>query len=320
MNRQGSVYAYPRLSTTDLWLLRLGGAGLGNLMFNWARCLSRCRRNGWRMIWPTWFSFKPKNWRVNPYDHRTYGGLFRPTGDYVSGINKVGQLMFRKWVPEAEADAHPPAPGRVVQFRGMTGKFKPFREDLELIRSELLAITQEIHLAGYRAENPAPVAVHVRLGDFVQQGSFEEMVDIDNSVLPLGWYISLLESLREKAGTAFRSSVFSDGEDADLAPLLAMENVRRVEFGSSIADMLAMSRSRLLITSGSTFSQWASYLGQVPAIWHPGKFDQSLLLDDPELELEWAPGDSLPDWVPDIVSGDRRGQAAARSIEMAAAP
>jgi hypothetical protein len=255
------------------------------------------------MIWPTWFSYKPKNWRVNPYDHRTYGDLFRPTGDYVSGFSKIRQLMFRKWVPEAEAEAHPPEPGRVVQFRGMAGKFQPFREDLELIRSELLAITLEKNLAGYRAEDPAPVAVHVRLGDFVRQGSYEEMVAIDNSVLPLSWYTAALESVRKKAGSAVRACVISDGEDEVLAPLLAMENIRRVEYGSSIADMLAMSRSRLLITSGSTFSQWASYLGQVPAVWHPGKLDQSVLLSNAELELEWKPGDSMPDWIPGLVAG-----------------
>ena len=39
--KQPPVFAYPRLSKTDLLFLRLGGNGLGNLMFAWARALSR---------------------------------------------------------------------------------------------------------------------------------------------------------------------------------------------------------------------------------------------------------------------------------------
>jgi hypothetical protein len=300
--KQRHTYSYSRLSKTDLLFMRIGGDGLGNLLFNWARCLSRSRRHGWRMVWPTWFSYKPKNWRVNPYDVRTYHNLFRPTADYQTGLRKLFHLAFRKWISENEPG--PPRPGRLVQFRGMAGKFEPFRDDLQLIRTELLAMTRPQHLTGYLAEDPAPVGLHVRLGDFVQQSSYEDMVAIDNSALPLSWYAAALEAVREQTGTAVRACVFSDGENEELAQLLSMINVERADFGSSIADMLALSRSRLLIASGSTFGQWASYLGQVPTIWHPGKLDQSVMLDRPDLELEWTAGEALPDWVSAVVSAD----------------
>lgn len=296
MERQ--IYTYPRLSKTDLLVIRIGGNGLGNLLFTWARCLSVSRRHNWRMVWPTWYSHKPKNKRVNPYDIRTYGDLFRPTPDYISGPMKLRQLIFRKWIAETEAQLQTPKPGCVVQFCGLEGKFRPFLQDRLLVRSELLAMTREQHLAGFRAADPAPIGIHVRRGDFVQRGSYEKMVASHNSLLPLSWYIKALESVRERLGKAERAYVFSDGKDDELAPLLSMANVRRVEFGSSIADILALSRSRLLIASGSTFSQWASYLGQVPTISHPGKIDQPLLLEKPQKEIEWAPGDMMPDWIP----------------------
>ena len=73
--------------------------------------------------------------------------------------------------------------------------------------------------------------------------------------------------------------------------------VRRVDYGSSLGDMLGLSRSRLLIASGSTFSMWGSYLGQVPAIWHPGKLLQHVLIAQPEREIEWAEGDTVPGWI-----------------------
>jgi hypothetical protein len=296
-DNKGIVYAYPRLSKADFLVLRIGGNGLGNLLFTWARCLSRSRREGWRMIWPTWYSHKPKNKRVNPYDIRTYGDLFRPTGDYISGIGKARHLIFRRHISEAEARSGPPQAGCVVQFRGMADKFRPFLRDLDRVRTELLAMTRERHLAGFRAPHPAPIALHVRRGDFRQRASYEETVGTVNSLLPLGWYMSALEAVRRKCGKPLRAWVFSDGTEEELAPLLAMEQVERAEFGSSIADILALSRSRLLIASGSTFSQWGTYLGQVPTIAHPGKIDQHLLLDHPEREIEWAPGNALPDWI-----------------------
>jgi hypothetical protein len=249
------------------------------------------------MVWPTWYSHKPKNKRVNPYDIRTYGDLFHPTKEYITGISKVWNLAFRKWVPENLARVQSPGPGCVVEFRGMEGKFQPFLHDLDIIRSALLSMTREEHLAGFKATDPAPIGIHIRRGDFLQRSSYEQTVNSHNSLLPLSWYIAALKSVRQLCGRAVPAFVFSDGQDEELSPLLSMENVKRTEFGSSIADILALSRSRLLIASGSTFSQWASYLGQVPTIAHPGKVDQSVMLSDRTAELEWEPEDIMPEWV-----------------------
>jgi len=292
-----AVYSYPRLSKADFAYFRIGGNGLGNLLFTWARCLSRSRKHGWNMIWPAWYSHKPKNKRVNPYDHRTYGDLFSPTPDYISGLSKLPHLLFRRRVSEADAEQNPPAPGRLVQFRGMEGKFQPFLGDLDLVRRELLNMTRPQHLVGFQNSDPAPISLHIRRGDFLKRGSFEEIVKNRNSLIPLDWYISALERVRERCGRAVRASVFSDGTEEELAPILSMDHVKRVENGSSIADILALSRSRLLIASDSTFSQWASYLGQVPSIWHAGKLKDSLMLGEKALETEWVAGDPIPDWV-----------------------
>jgi hypothetical protein len=298
--KQPPIYAFPRLSTTDLLFARLGGSGLGNLMFTWARCLVESEHHGWRMIWPTWQSFKPKNWKFNPYDHRTYSDLFRPNERYVTGWRKPRCLARYRWIPEREALNSPVAPGSVVEFRGMEGKFAPFRDDHSLVYKELLGITREKHLAAFSGADPAPVGIHVRRGDFVQQASYDEMVNVDNSVLPLDWYIDTLKAVREKAGEMVPAFVFSDGTEEELEALVSMPRVKRVDYGSGLGDMFGLSRSRLLIASGSTFSMWGSYLGQVPTIWHPKKLLQHVLIEHPEFEIEWSPGDPLPDWVTGI--------------------
>lgn len=291
------VFAYPRLSKTDLLCIRIGGNGLGNLMFTWARALAASERFGWRMIWPTWGSFKPKNWRVNPYDHRTYTDLFRPTDRYIRGWRKPWCLARYRWIPEQQAITHGAAPGSVVEFRGMANKFAYFLPDHMLVREELLRIACPQHLAALAESAPPPIAIHVRRGDFVQQASYDAMVNVDNSVLPLDWYIAALAAVRAAAGRDMPAAVFSDGTSEELADLLALPAVQRVDYGSGLGDMLGLSQARLLIASGSTFSMWGSYLGQVPTIWHPQKLLQHVLLEHPEQEIEWAPGDSLPAWV-----------------------
>jgi hypothetical protein len=298
--KQPPIFAFPRLSKTDLLFIRIGGNGLGNLMFTWARCLAACQRQGWRMIWPTWQSFKPKNWRVNPYDHRTYFDLFKPNAKYVTGWRKPWCLARYRWIGESRALEHGAPPGTVVEFRGMEGMFAPFREDHRLVSDELLKIARPQHLRAFSDPDPAPIGIHVRRGDFVQQGSYEEMINRNNSVLPLEWYIAALQAVRSATGRTTRAYVFSDGGAEELARLLDLPAVERADFGSGLGDMLGLSRSRLLIASGSTFSMWGSYLGQVPAIWHPGKLLQRVLLEHPEREIEWAEGGALPPWVSEI--------------------
>jgi hypothetical protein len=276
--------------------IRIGGNGLGNLLLTWARCLSEAEKNGWQMIWPTWGSFKPKNWWANPYDHRTYTDLFRPTRRYLWGWRKPYRLVRASpWISEAEC-AHGGVPdGSVVQYRGMAGLFSPFLTSQSLVLSELLAMTRERHLVGYRNTSPAPIAIHVRRGDFIRWDSLDETASAHNSMLPIEWYISALKAVREVAGRPVPACVFSDGTIEELLPLTSMTAVTRVEYGSGLADMLALTRARLLIASGSTFSMWGTYLGQVPTVWHPGKRLQTLLLDRPDKEVEWAQGDPMPE-------------------------
>jgi len=300
---QPSIFAYPRLSTTDLLFVRLGGNGLGNLMLTWARCLSRARREGWTVVWPTWQSFKPKNWRVNPYDHRTYANLFQPAEHYIHGWRKPWCLARHRWISEQKVEPGAVRPGTVVEFRGMEGFFEPFVQDHELIYNELRRIARPQHQLAFTEPNPAPIGIHVRRGDFIQRDSNEEIRSSHNSLLPLEWYVDALSAVREAAGSDVPAFVFSDGTDQELRELLTLPHVTRVDYASGLGDMFGLSRSRLLIASGSTFSMWGSYLGQVPTLWYPGKLLQNLLVRHPELEFEWAPGQPVPVWVSGLLSG-----------------
>ena len=111
--------------------------------------------------------------------------------------------------------------------------------------------------------------------------------------------------------------MFSDASDEELRPLLGRPNVQRAFFGSSVADLLAMSTASVLIASGSTFSMWAAYLGRMPVIWPKDQRRQRLHGDawEYEVELGYEP---IPDIVASLIGTSRLANAAVR--EMAGGP
>jgi hypothetical protein len=89
--------------------------------------------------------------------------------------------------------------------------------------------------------------------------------------------------------------IFSDGTDGQLRDLLALPNTRRLTFGSSVADLLALTVAPVIVgTAGSTFGAWGAFLGRVPSLWPPGGLTRHLWLPDDQHAIEAASGDGLP--------------------------
>jgi hypothetical protein len=88
--------------------------------------------------------------------------------------------------------------------------------------------------------------------------------------------------------------IFSDGTDEELASILQLPKVVRANYKNAVADLVAMTRLRLLICSGSSFSAWAAFLGNMPTIWFPGKITSQMgaLCDMTAIEL--GQNQSLP--------------------------
>ncbi len=175
----------------------------------------------------------------------------------------------------------------MYEFTGMAELFTPIATRHSLIRDRLLEIARDSHVP--QARRDPHIAVHVRMGDF----SFpRDSRDLDfrngrvNFRLPIEWYVHTLGLLRKSFGSNMRAKVFSDGSAAELAPLLRLENIELVGRQSALKDLLELSQAPLLIASGSTFSMWASYLGRMPVVWHPGQLRQRLYAEDPQLEVE----------------------------------
>ena len=306
------VYAYPRFSKYDLGFVRLLGPGLGNLLFPWARCVIACRSGNLIPVAPTWPQIKIGPLLRCETDKRTYVGLFNPRNGEVSGLKKMRLLISATRVPEAMLSRATWVTGRVptlVEFTGMDGLFGPLFGEHEFTLEQLRAMTKPAILASVEQIRPQ-IGIHVRLGDFTLPRNDEERRKGRWSTrLPIDWYIHALQAVRMAAGCSLEAKVFSDGSEKELRPLLALQGVARVTAGSSIADLLAMSRSKILIASGSTFSMWASYFGRMPTIWHPGQLRQRLYPATQGLEVEYNSGERLPDSFIDSVNRVSRKDA-----------
>jgi hypothetical protein len=294
-------FTYAKLSPYDFGYFRFLGHGLGNLLFPWARAMVFSRKNDLPPIWPTWPQIKLGPLLRREADRRFYHDLFAATPGYVTGYKKIMYLMGLPHIPEHLCANGIPGSARrgVVIFSGMDSFFNKILPDHALVREELLSITRPEHKKGLAYDFRDSLAMHVRLGDFsstpdpavLRQCLKAGMLNVR---LPLQWYVSVLKKIRQVVGTDRQVYIFSDGHDAELAELLELPHCQRLTFGSSIADLLALSRVPLLVASGSTFSMWASYLGRMPTIWFPGQLQHRLYTENTSAEIEMDFHDELP--------------------------
>jgi hypothetical protein len=270
-------YTFVSLGKLESLGVRLGGAGLGNIMFPWATALVYAKNNNLKSIQTTWKNLKFGTFIRKERDNRMYMDLFSETAG-ISGFKKFFLLNFSK---------------NIKVFSGMHDLFEPFKSDQSFVKSELLKIINPYHIKKAKQFNSNSIAIHIRMGDFTNPINEKVLRNgAWNYRLPIKWYISLIEKVQKESNLPIY--IFSDAEDCELKEILAYENCNRAYFGSAISDMLALSTCKVLISSASTFSMWASFLGQMPTIWFPGQMRQTLILENSKFEGEVDYDDNLP--------------------------
>lgn len=276
-------YVYPKLSEIDLYLTRVGGLGLGNMLFTYAKALLYARDEKAQMIWPTWNSIPIGQILRNEQGKRFYFDLFQNSENAVSGIKKVWLLTFCK--------------KDICFFSGMEGEFEPIKgkENSVYIRTHLKKILKKKNRDSLGFQPGNAICMHVRLGDFTRGTEEEIKAGRPNMSIPIEWYAGMVKQIRSVAGKV-PVYVFSDGTKEELKLLLEMENVYQMTYGTAISDIMAMSNAKMFIASGSTFSRWVRFLGRMSTITYPGQLKQCLLDEEDdafEIEAEMIPEDYL---------------------------
>ncbi|MBR8836481.1 MAG: hypothetical protein DSM106950_21300 [Stigonema ocellatum SAG 48.90 = DSM 106950] len=259
------------------------GAGLGNRLFPWARCRIFSSVNNIQMLSPQWVTGRIGPLLRGGIDLRCYKNqillmdLFKKKEGDIGGIHKMLlQAMANK---EIETDnfeliqTQPPTQDVIITFQGNKNYFEDLYGWEELIFKELQAITKFKWLKLVEFWQDIPIAINVRLGnDFNKAKSVDDFYTKGSLKTPIEWFIESLLLIRETLGFSAKAFVVSDGKEEDLKPLLSLENVTHIRPGCAISDLLVLSKAKILIASGgSSFSAWASFLGQMPTISHPGQ-------------------------------------------------
>lgn len=188
--------------------------------------------------------------------------MFNPVG--ITGIKKL--LVIKS---SLNATVH----------EGLGNYFGDFNKHVPLVLDLISRMTNKEVIKDVPCESDLSrfVGLHIRLGDYIP----ELRVSID-------WYkgiiLNLLEINRDQ-----KFLIFSDGTDEELAELLKIDNVSRVFYGNAFADMIGLSRCKLVIASDSTFSAWSAFIGQKPIIFSKRHFPQIYSDETPEIIL----GDSF---------------------------
>lgn len=241
---------YPRLSTSDLGVVRLGGPGLANCMFFAAKAYVEANRNGGMIISPSWTKFSLGPILRRERDKRFYSRLFKTYG--ISGFSKMLLLAFNKIKPLFEASYGP---------YDMNGYFTELNKHHEFVKEYFKKIEKPETISILQNRDfDKTVAIHVRLGDYPE-----------NFRVPMKWYVEMVNKIQE-LHPELSFMVLSDGSDDELKELLSIKKVSREFFGNAYADMKAISRSKLLLASDSTFSAWGAFLGDVPIIFQKRHF------------------------------------------------
>lgn len=242
------MYYYPRLSTTDLGFIRIGGPGLANCLFVACRAYVASVKENGSFIEPTWLKFSVGPLLRKEKDKRFYSNLFKHYG--VSGLRKVLILSLIKF-----------GILKHKSFTGLGDYFSQLLPDYDLCINYINQILKpDILSFADIKELSNSVSVHIRLGDFPQQYR-----------VPLSWYKEVIQSLHEKFPEQ-KFILFSDGSDDELKDFLNLPYLKRRFYGNAIADMYAISKTKLLIASDSTFSAWGAFMGRVPLIFYQRHF------------------------------------------------
>jgi len=280
-------YTFVSLGRLESIGVRLGGAGLGNILFPWATAIVYAKTHNLTRLQTTWKNLKIGTFLRKERDKRMYFDLF--TGkDGVGGLKKFLLLNFTN---------------KVKYFSSMDDLFEPFKHEHNFVKTELLKIINPYHIEKAEEFNPNSVALHIRMGDFEEPENEQLLRDgAWNYRLPLKWYIAIIDKIRLKSNLPIY--IFSDATDKELEEILSFDNCKRAYFGSAISDMIALSRCKILISSASTFSMWASFLGQMPTIWFPGQMRQKLISNPGIFEGEIDYTDKLTTTLINTLSND----------------
>ncbi len=220
---------------------------------------------------------------IGPYlrrekSKRNYRGIFVfQKNILVAGLNQLKLLAYKKFMrvtdPAVKKMEGPVDDNRLYVFTEMPHwdhYFDGLRENRAYVIDTLWKLILPQLRQQVNAMRPPVIGVHIRMGDFRKLRDGETFGDAGAVRTPENYFIDIINAIRTIHGTDLPVSVFTDGYPQELEQLLSLTNIELVTGNTDMADLLLLSRSKIMITSaGSTFSYWAAFLSDAAIIMHP---------------------------------------------------
>ena len=258
------------------------GNGLGSRLFPWARCRIFSKIHGGVIVTPIWARPAIRQIFLGGFDYRSYvrqiglWGLFQKHAADLSILEGYFKTRHMEIIDEPNNLHDFPKEMKdkkmIFQYR-ISDNFQPLNGWSEFLHNELRAITKKKYLTLADQPQSIPIGIVVRCGNDYNEPPSDDYVTLKRGEkTPVTWFVRMLQMIRNEIGTDVGAYIVSDGTSKQLAELLSMKNTYFVRPGSAISDLLTISRAKILLASGtSTFSAWASFLGQMPSASHPGQ-------------------------------------------------
>lgn len=274
------------MSQRFLVIARLPHAGLGNMLLVWARALAFAEINSLPIQRPNWKGLHIGPWIRGEKCKRYYGSFFlrgqyqSPLYSFFSGLKYKPRFYRNPSIEKVNLnllEKHYPNQRHVFVFDELppwNDYFKDLKSSQPLVKQKLYEYIKPSLLQSILSKPSPEIAIHIRRGDYQKPHKGDDFAVRRYVYTPLGWYIDTLSKIRCVVDSNIPATIFSDGYEDELSEILELPNVSLSPETSALSDLLSMSRSKLLIAScHSSFSSWASYLGQCPTIWQAGRFD-----------------------------------------------
>jgi hypothetical protein len=249
-------YVYPVFGGINLGFIRIGGPGLGNLLYPYFRAIIYAKENNLQIIDPVFRSIKVKLLFKN--QKRTYNYKLNNT---ITGFKRI--LILTKSKEEEFQNIN----SEIKVFKGFHNGFKSFYGYENFLFSNLTSIYNKSEINVEKFKNS--ICCHIRLGDF--KISTKEITN--NTRIPISWYKEVIQTLRKKNGV-LKVFIFSDGNVSELSEILMMDNTEIESSNEPIHDIVKMSSSKFFIGSYSSFSMWASYFSKGISVWNKEVFNK----------------------------------------------
>jgi hypothetical protein len=155
--------------------------------------------------------------------------------------------------------------------------FEGLKENRQLAIELLYKVTLPRLMDQVKQMTAPVIGLHVRLGDFRNLLPGEDFSKVGAVRTPGEYFIHIINGIRKIHGTTLPVSVFTDGRADELEDILSLPGVTLIEGNNDLADLLLLSRSKIIVTSaGSTFSYWAGFLSDAVLIMHPDHLHESI--------------------------------------------